>query len=234
MKITLDTFLISDTHFGHKKILIKEPIRQKELMFYNEFNNFEDLLVYRWNKVVNSKDQVFHLGDLYFDDGYKYLNKLNGNKILLVGNNDNGKKQKKAQRLERILRLDSWEILTGIKIQIKNQKEIQNIQNNINNQFKNLDNIYLNTLIIDIDSTRIMFTHFPINERKKNDKYGDVREILDYIFYISNSNINIHGHIHSRNSLNSYCVNVSVENTEFKPKKLREIICNMKNIGKLK
>ena len=27
MQISLDTFIISDTHFGHKHVLVKEPLR---------------------------------------------------------------------------------------------------------------------------------------------------------------------------------------------------------------
>jgi calcineurin-like phosphoesterase family protein len=78
-------FVISDTHFGHKKII----------GFEATFRPFETIdahdreLVARWNAVVRPKDTVWHLGDVFFGkDGHKVLGELNGLKKLVLGNHD--------------------------------------------------------------------------------------------------------------------------------------------------
>ena len=78
-------FLISDSHFGHKNI-IKYCNRP--------FDNVEDMnsiLIKNWNSVVDNEDYVYHLGDFGLgtkDELIAIGNKLNGHKILVMGNHD--------------------------------------------------------------------------------------------------------------------------------------------------
>lgn len=77
-------YFISDTHFQHKNILEYEETRG------NKFSNIEehdDYLVYQWNNIVKKTDKVFHLGDFAFKD-LSVAERLNGNKILIMGNHD--------------------------------------------------------------------------------------------------------------------------------------------------
>ena len=48
-----------------------------------------EALVDRWNSVVGVKDQVWVLGDVLFGQGnFHYLNRLQGQKYLVLGNHD--------------------------------------------------------------------------------------------------------------------------------------------------
>ena len=82
-----EVFLISDTHFGHNKILQFEESRLQLGKTVEEHN---EALVERWNKTVRSRDTVWHLGDVLFGrDSFEYLGRLNGIKKLVMGNHDN-------------------------------------------------------------------------------------------------------------------------------------------------
>lgn len=83
--ITLETFIISDTHFGHENILRHEPVR-KEALGHNPDKRMVEL----WNRRVGRKADVFHLGDFAWkSEGIeRFAPKLNGTKYLLRGNHD--------------------------------------------------------------------------------------------------------------------------------------------------
>lgn len=81
-------FVISDTHFDHKKILDFEPIR-KEVLGVSTVEEMNEAIVERWNSVVNKKDIVLHLGDWAFSQKPLYWrDKLNGEIRLILGNHD--------------------------------------------------------------------------------------------------------------------------------------------------
>lgn len=94
------TFLISDTHFGHKNILkfLREdgtPLRR-----FDSIDEHDDYLIYRWNAAVGVNDKVYHLGDVGFKNFTALattFNKLNGTKVLIKGNHDNLKLSQYAQ-----------------------------------------------------------------------------------------------------------------------------------------
>lgn len=76
-----NTFVISDTHFGHKNIAKYED-RPK---------NHEDVIIKNWNSVVSKHSNILHLGDVFLcprEEAQAWLNKLNGNKWLILGNHD--------------------------------------------------------------------------------------------------------------------------------------------------
>ena len=80
-----NTFLISDTHFGHANI-IKYCNRP-----FSSTQEMDETLIENWNKVVKPQDKIYHLGDVYFGKGCKpeaILRRLNGTKVLIVGNHD--------------------------------------------------------------------------------------------------------------------------------------------------
>ena len=83
------TYFISDTHFGESEdgflVLGREDMfRDKEDMITQLISN--------WNDTVSEEDIVYHLGDVFWglsDDNRKaIINKLNGHKILVMGNHD--------------------------------------------------------------------------------------------------------------------------------------------------
>lgn len=78
-------FVISDTHFGHKRIIEFEAAKRP----FASIAEHDQALVHRWNMVVSKEDTVWHLGDVYFGSGnHTILGLLNGYKKLVLGNHD--------------------------------------------------------------------------------------------------------------------------------------------------
>jgi len=75
-------FMIADTHFGHDGIMrhCKRPFDTTEEM--------DETIVGNINAVVGKKDTLRILGDFAFTDHNKYLSRINGKKILIIGNHD--------------------------------------------------------------------------------------------------------------------------------------------------
>ncbi|GAC1409138.1 MAG: metallophosphoesterase family protein [Burkholderiaceae bacterium] len=78
-------FLIADTHFGHKNILLYE----KEKRPFATIGEHDESLIERWNSVVKPDDTVWHLGDVLFgQQSFAILPRLHGLKNLVMGNHD--------------------------------------------------------------------------------------------------------------------------------------------------
>ncbi|MGL4210142.1 MAG: metallophosphoesterase [Cetobacterium somerae] len=84
-------FVTSDLHFGHEGI-----IKMAKRPFKNAID-MECQLISNWNSVVGVDDLVYVLGDFAFKgkDAEYYLDKLNGNIILVKGNHDRYIRHKK-------------------------------------------------------------------------------------------------------------------------------------------
>lgn len=83
-------WIISDTHFMHEKIIgfASRPYRNATEMDVD--------LIRRWNNRVKPEDTVYHLGDVGMTKGELLagiLARLNGKKILTVGNHDKSAKR---------------------------------------------------------------------------------------------------------------------------------------------
>ena len=83
-------FIISDTHFGHEAIIryCNRPFTSVEEM--------DQTMIKRWNETVSNNDIVIHLGDFALcgkDKTREIIQKLNGKKILIMGNHDNYNEQ---------------------------------------------------------------------------------------------------------------------------------------------
>ena len=77
-------FYISDLHFGHANIL---TICNRPFSCVEEMDEY---MIRAWNKTVNRTDKVYIVGDLIFrsTDPNAYLDRLRGEKHLLIGNHD--------------------------------------------------------------------------------------------------------------------------------------------------
>ena len=94
------TFVISDTHFGHKRIIEFEP----ELRPFKTIEEHDEELVYRWNNAVKAGDTVWHLGDVLFGVGsFDTLMRLRGKKILIMGNHDHHHASKYLNHFDKVL-----------------------------------------------------------------------------------------------------------------------------------
>lgn len=81
----MEVFATSDLHFGHAKII------EYENRPYKDVDEMDKKLIENWNDIVKEKDLVYILGDFSWYNGEntnKILKKLNGRKILIVGNHD--------------------------------------------------------------------------------------------------------------------------------------------------
>lgn len=213
MTISLDTYLISDTHFGQDSVILREAIRT-QIASHLGYKNHFDLLVDNWNAKIKQGDSVLHLGDVYFKDGLTYIKKLQGKKHLIIGNNDVTKYKK--------LRNLGWKMKNKIILKIP-QKHL--VREKIALKYKNIkDSIYLNGLIMDIAGHRILFSHFPVFDRKRNDRFSAVRDVLDDYYRFSDCSLNIHGHTHSREVAHKFCINVSCEKTMLSPLTLKKAL----------
>jgi calcineurin-like phosphoesterase family protein len=76
-----------------------DPIRPN----FSSTEEMDEHMIERWNSVVKDGDIVYHLGDVYFDQGHKVLPRLKGRKRLLLGNHDNGKSKYLQDNFQKIL-----------------------------------------------------------------------------------------------------------------------------------
>lgn len=89
-----DTWLISDTHFGHKNILNFTDSRTGKLIRGDRFTDVDHMnetMIQNWNSVVKPEDTVYHLGDVFFgnkQDFQRLWSRLMGRKRLILGNHD--------------------------------------------------------------------------------------------------------------------------------------------------
>lgn len=84
-------FVCADLHFSHSNIIKYEdrPFKDKDDM--------NEGLIRNWNSVVTGEDTVFVLGDVAFCNKSKakeLVSRLNGRKILIMGNHDRVKSPK--------------------------------------------------------------------------------------------------------------------------------------------
>lgn len=64
----------------------------------------DEIMIERWNKVVRTRDKVYHLGDVAMPrSGLQALSRLNGDKVLIAGNHD-AKYDKDLSKYFRALR----------------------------------------------------------------------------------------------------------------------------------
>ncbi len=84
-----ETFLISDTHFGHAGVCKFLGVNGTKLRPWNNTEEMDEEMVKRWNEVVKPGDKVYHLGDIAINRrSLSILGRLNGDKVLIKGNHD--------------------------------------------------------------------------------------------------------------------------------------------------
>jgi calcineurin-like phosphoesterase family protein len=84
-------FFTSDTHFGHANIIKYCDRPFKHADGSPNVPHMNEALIENWNSVVHDGDVVYHLGDVALgpsDQWDRVLSRLNGYKILVIGNHD--------------------------------------------------------------------------------------------------------------------------------------------------
>lgn len=180
-------------------------------------NFHNEALIHNWNRNIKEKDIVICIGDFAWKGTQQILPKLNGNKILILGNHDRSG-------------ANSYPGVTVVRglievIKLKNRRII--MKEVIDKSDKLFSALIINNMI---------FSHYPISEYEKtisgrgNNEFINKR--IDKLMEIVDNNnkliFNFHGHTHSRNideSGEKYSLtyfNCSCENINFTPKKLKD------------
>ena len=173
LKITNDTWFISDPHLLHDNII----------EYCDRPQNHDELMLLSWNILVQPTDDIVCLGDVFLARSNKYMTGkerfldilplLRGNKYLILGNHNNRKFLEEC----------------GFTIIVEPSKKFYTWYE---------------------DKILIYFSHRPsINVLHLNHKQG--------IF-------NVHGHIHEKKDISPAHINISVEQTMYRPIKFGEIL----------
>ena len=80
-----ETWVVSDTHFGHKNIINFGEMRKD----FTNIDQADEAMVEAWNSVVHKRDVVLHLGDVAWNvKSFEHLRECHGQKKLILGNHD--------------------------------------------------------------------------------------------------------------------------------------------------
>lgn len=83
----MKTFITSDIHFSHRRIMEFCP----ESRPFKDVEEMDNKIVEIWNSMIEEDDLTYILGDVAFcnaEKAAKLVNRLNGRKILIRGNHD--------------------------------------------------------------------------------------------------------------------------------------------------
>lgn len=198
--------ILADTHFGHKNILLYEPSRvQKARM--EGYEDFDRFLIDWLNDQIEKDDEVLHLGDVAFGDGYRIAKRLQGNITLIKGNHD------KERHLEFYKTL-GWRVIETIEIAIESFDESYLGYLQYKYDRKTLSRTAC--LVKDIAGKRVLFSHYPVfNDNPYDEKYQNISQLLQEIFALCACDINIHGHTHSYCVKDKRCINACLEANGF-------------------
>jgi calcineurin-like phosphoesterase family protein len=215
-RINGETFVASDTHFNHDNILTFEPSRQTAMMI-DGYDNHDEWLIDNWNNTVKPDDVVLHLGDFAFKGIQDVQHKLNGFKILILGNHDR-KGIQTYNGFDYVIR-GLW-VEAGIE-----QKHYLNSE---------ATDGLTSMLIKEVCGEKVLFCHYPVCETELRFSEGrqyhpmtDRLLLAKDLYYEYGCTVNVHGHTHSNCMVDRDIrkfKNVSMENIGMKPKKLKEII----------
>ena len=88
-EIMANTFIVSDTHFGHEGVCRFLRDDGSKLRPWDLAEEMDEAMVKLWNETVKPTDKVYHLGDVIINrKALKILHRLNGDKVLIKGNHD--------------------------------------------------------------------------------------------------------------------------------------------------
>ena len=229
-RIDANCFITSDDHFGHKGVLDFQPHR-KDLMIadglnieglYPEdlMNVHDDWLVDKFNAVVSKDDTTLFLGDFAFKN-LAIAKRLNGFKILILGNHD-----RKGSQVYDQAGFDY--VIRGLLIQEGDKVfEVQAT-----------DKLF-SALVKEINGYKILFSHYPPDEREFR-YYRDESGETDYdkpsimneriaesinVYYDLSCDFALHGHTHDRHPQMETVnlINVCRDVNNMKPYRLGDI-----------
>ncbi|WP_084205698.1 metallophosphoesterase family protein [Thiomicrorhabdus chilensis] len=207
-EVSEETWIVSDTHFKHANINRHEPVRLEEMQKAG-FDDPDEFLVSNWNSVVKEGELVIHLGDFSSKKGLDILNRLNGRIILLLGNHD-------------------IPMINKLKQFAQDYPEKLYIVIGVDGSDLHCKAEWASALIREFSGKIIMFSHYPLitDDEYMRGKALDTKQAMEEVYRREQCNLNIHGHVHSKDEHTdkSREINVSVERIDFKPRRLCNVI----------
>lgn len=204
--IDMNTWITSDTHFGHDNILDFEPNRKAQ-MIADGFDNQDEWIIHRWNSVIKPDDTVLHLGDFAFKHIQEVQPRLNGNIILILGNHD----RKGVQTYTSF-----QHVIRGCYVKTRTSLSITS----------STDELF-SCLIVKLNGRNVLFSHYPIDTSEYRFGKEMINNRIDTLIKIHKEYgcvKNIHGHTHSTVMGNKNLKNVCFDNTGFTPVRIKDII----------
>ncbi|KAL0206834.1 hypothetical protein P9112_012545 [Eukaryota sp. TZLM1-RC] len=218
--ITLNTYIISDTHLDDKKVGEFSPNRLPSTVSFDPENptpwltQHNNDIIEAWNSAISATDRVFCLGDFAWRKVDQFSSKLSGKKAILLGNHDKGRQ---AYKLWDYV-IDKPTIsLSGILMEMA--------------QVSVFNKVNSSCFVKDFDfkgkNVRIMFSHLPVFDYSNQFdplQFVRQREILETLFTELRCDLNVHGHIHDLSATDNRCINVCVERIGLGPVTLRSVL----------
>ncbi|GLO66283.1 hypothetical protein [Oceanobacillus kimchii] len=174
----MSTYFTSDSHFYHRNVLNFED---RPFDSVEEMNN---KLVESWNRSVNNRDIVHHLGDFCFggyDNWKTILDQLKGRIILYKGNHDDSKTLKKIAKdgyfedvhsVGNYIKMHGYQLwLTHYPMEIGIRPNKFSIHGHLHSQPSNM----LNQINVGVDS--LIFKHKKFGELITQDELVENMEI---------------------------------------------------------
>lgn len=198
-------FFTSDMHFFHKNIVTKYGRNG----LFQSLDEMHDHMISVWNKHVTKKDLVYIVGDFSFGDKEQtrgVLSRLNGQKILIVGNHD--KRSKRHITVSEFIEIGFSDV---------QDEEVIKISNGVP--------VLLKHYPYSESELKLFFL-------KLMGKLGPWKTY--YAFYPIDKGLwHIHGHIHGGPRVHGRQINVNVESWDYRPISESEI-CRIINDAKNK
>jgi calcineurin-like phosphoesterase family protein len=185
-------------HFFHENIL---KFGQRD-----EFKNLDEMhshMIREWNKVVGKKDLVYIVGDFSFggyEESKSMLNRLNGKKILIMGNHD--RKSKRHISRKEFMDMGFTEVMDEDVIKLSNGMHVYL------KHYPYREGYWAN-----------------LWRKLTNKKYRGGQERVYMQFYPAWTKMwHIHGHHHGGEIVHGNQINVSSETLKYRPISESEVI----------
>lgn len=179
-------WFLSDPHFFHKNV-----IRLCDRPFVN-MHEMHEFMIQEWNKRIKSNEKIYVLGDFAFSGWTltkKILDRLNGHKILILGNHD--------LAAHKMLAAGFQEVHENIFIEIGAQKKVF------------LSHFPFHPMTSYSNKYGVVTAEYPWEKVDK--RYMHKRIVDDGEIWL------LHGHVHGAWRQNGRQINVGVDVWDFKP-----------------
>lgn len=172
-------FVISDLHFGHKRITDFTCELGKSYRAGSSCTENMQNIITNWNSVVGKRDLVWVLGDIAFtQEGYDALGELSGRKKMVRGNHDDSfTTQEWLKHFETVEGITQYKgfWLTHAPIHPNELRGKRNVHGHVhhnsivNSYTGDLDQRYVNVCCEAIGETPILFNDI------RSGRYNDIR-----------------------------------------------------------